>query len=165
MRMGVGVKWVGLWLLLVVAIPCMAANASGESSDKEALTQLLHEFMAGATVNDAAVHDRFWAPDLVYTSSSGERFGKAEIMEGLQAAEAAPPNEPVLKYSAEDIRIQLFGDTAVVAFMLIGTKAADETAGTPPSVMKFYNTGTFVRREGSWQAVAWQATRIPAENP
>ena len=28
-------------------------------------------------------------------------------------------------------------------------------------MQEFYNTGTFVKRRGRWQAVAWQATRIP----
>jgi hypothetical protein len=27
--------------------------------------------------------------------------------------------------------------------------------------MNYYNTGTFVNRNSQWQAVAWQATRIP----
>jgi hypothetical protein len=26
---------------------------------------------------------------------------------------------------------------------------------------RFLNTGTFVRRKGKWQAVAWQATKLP----
>jgi len=32
-------------------------------------------------------------------------------------------------------------------------------------VNRFLNTGTFVRRQGKWQAVAWQATKLtpPAE--
>jgi len=25
----------------------------------------------------------------------------------------------------------------------------------------FRNTGTFLKRNGKWQAVAWQATRVP----
>jgi hypothetical protein len=27
----------------------------------------------------------------------------------------------------------------------------------------YFNTGTFLKRGGKWQAVGWQATRIPAE--
>ncbi len=27
--------------------------------------------------------------------------------------------------------------------------------------MNYFNTGTFLKREGKWQAVAWQATIIP----
>ena len=157
MRMKPRARSLGLWVLLMVATPCMGA----EAPDAGELTRMLHEFLAGATVNDVAAHERFWAPDLVYTSSSGERFGKAEILEGLKASPEPPEGEPALVYSAEDIRIQQYGDAAVVAFMLLGSKSAAGAAGTPPGVQRFFNTGTFVRRDGTWQAVAWQATRIP----
>jgi hypothetical protein len=38
------------------------------------------------------------------------------------------------------------------------------------SIGRYLNTGTLVKRDGRWQAVAWQATRIPgpdeeAEDP
>ena len=55
------------------------------------------------------------------------------------------------------MRIQQYGDTAVVAFRLVGTTQR----GGATEVSKFLNTGTFLRRGGSWQAVNWQATRLP----
>jgi ketosteroid isomerase-like protein len=122
--------------------------------DGPILTALLQAFLAGASKNDATAHDRFWSEDLVYTSSAGARFGKAEIMSGLESANDEDP----AVYSAEDIRIQQFGDTAVVTFRLVATpmKAAGE-------VTEYFNTGTFVKTSERWQAVAWQATKIPAE--
>jgi hypothetical protein len=36
------------------------------------------------------------------------------------------------------------------------------TQEAPPVVSQYFNTGTFLKREGEWRAVAWQATRIPA---
>ena len=65
------------------------------------------------------------------------------------------PDEPPVAYSAEDVRIQQYGDTAIVAFRLVGKTAS---AGKP-TILYFLNTGTFVRRNGEWRAVAWQATR------
>ena len=55
------------------------------------------------------------------------------------------------------MRIQQFGDVAVVAFRLVGTTTAH---GGTPERAEYLNTGTFVKREGRWQAVAWQATRV-----
>ena len=118
------------------------------------LTALLQSFLAGASKNDAAAHERFWSKDLVYTSSSGDRFGKADIMAGLGSGEG----EDSAVYSAEDIRIQQFGDTAVVAFRLVATPM--QANG---EVTQYFNTGTFVKSDQRWQAVAWQATRIPTE--
>jgi ketosteroid isomerase-like protein len=129
----------------------------GSSSDDSAeLTRLLREFLAGASRNDPAVHDRFWADELVYTDSSGRRIGKADILSDVRAASSAPGAGPTT-YTAEDIRIQQHGDTAVVAFRLVGTI---QSAGKPQAT-PYFNTGTFLRRKGEWRAVAWQATRTP----
>ena len=125
------------------------------------LTALLTEFLAGASRNDAAVHDRFWADDLVYTRAIGQRLGKAEILRDVRASSAPKAGDPATTYGAEDIRIQQYGDTAVVAFRLVGTTGA----GTAAKVDTYLNTGTFVKRGGRWQAVAWQATRVAAEAP
>src|SRR5260370_31193908 len=86
--------------------------------DAAELTKLLKDFLAGASRNDAAMHDRFWAEDLIYTSSSGRRMGKADIMRDQRPAAEPKKGSPTTVYSAEDIRIQQYGDTAIVAFRL-----------------------------------------------
>ncbi|HLF30987.1 MAG TPA: DUF2785 domain-containing protein [Xanthomonadales bacterium] len=146
---------------------CFLLLASGSLSaaadDAAQLTAMLSEFLAGASLNDAAAHERFWADDLIYTSSSGERIGKGDIMRELNAPADKDSDEPPTVYSAEDIRIQQYGDSAIVAFRLAGASLADPGAQVAsPQVTFYYNTGTFLRRDGVWQVVAWQATRIPA---
>ncbi len=124
--------------------------------DAPQLTKLLNEFLAGT--NDAAVHDRFWADDLIYTRASGARTTKAEILKSLRSAPAVRPGGPVTEYAGEDVQIRQYGNAAVVAFRLVGkTKKQDGTVKT----QEFFNTGTFIKRKGKWQAVAWQATAIP----
>ena len=165
---------------LLVAAALVNGNMAMAGDDSAELTRMLNEFLAGASVDDAAAHDRFWAEDLIYTSSNGERISKADIMGGLSApadvnkaeadkadaeavdAAAADTGEAATVYTAEDIRIQQYGDTAIVAFKLVGTttRAGDNT-GAAAEVLYYYNTGTFLRRNGVWQVVAWQATRIP----
>lgn len=157
--------------VLLIAAALLSANLAKATDDTAELTRMLNEFLAGASVDDAAAHDRFWAEDLIYTSSSGERIGKADIMGGLGASAPASEDEAragkaATVYTAEDIRIQQYGDTAIVAFKLVGTtpRAGDHTgaaAAAQPEVLYYYNTGTFLRRNGVWQVVAWQATRIP----
>jgi Domain of unknown function (DUF4440) len=125
--------------------------------DAAALTSLLKEFLDGASRNDAAMHDRFWAEDLIYTGSSGRRIGKADIMRDTRSAPAATPGDPATAYSAEDIRIQQYGTTAIVAFRLVGTTRT----GGKTETANYLNTGTFLKRNGKWQVVSWQATRMP----
>jgi ketosteroid isomerase-like protein len=125
-------------------------------SEDEILIAMLDDFLAGASGNDIAAHQRFWSDDLVYTSSTGERFGKADIIKSMQDASAAKSDEPAMVYGREALLVRVYGDTAVVTFRLTGTRQSET-----PAVTRFYNTGTFLKRDGEWRVIAWQATRIP----
>jgi ketosteroid isomerase-like protein len=144
-------------ILGLLLAPVLHAQTAPDAIE---LTALLKEFLAGASRNDVAIHDRFWAEDLIYTGSSGRRIGKADIMRDLRKTPDPKPGDPTTAYTAEDVRIQQYGETAIVAFRLVGTtQKADST-----QVAKFLNTGTFVKRKGKWEVVSWQATRIPSPN-
>ena len=140
-------------LLLLAACGGSARNAS----DTAELTRLLNEFLAGASRDDAATHERFWAEELIYTASAGRRIGKADILKEVQAGGAETTGAPVTVYTAEEIQVRPYGDTAVVAFRLLGTTTKDGQT----RVARYLNTGTFRRENGQWRAVAWQATRMP----
>ena len=72
-------------------------------------------------------------------------------MQGVNSRGELPAAEINMRYSSEDLQILQYGDTAVVAFTLVGTSAQE--------TLRFLNSGTFVKRNGKWQAVNWQATR------
>jgi hypothetical protein len=126
------------------------------ASDVDDLNDMLEEFLAGVT--KAETHERFWADDLIYTSSRGTRTTKADIMSGFVTADEEQDDEPGPVFSAEDVQIQVYGDTAIVAFRLVATPpvGAEEMG-----VQNYLNTGTFLRRDDVWRAVAWQATIVP----
>lgn len=145
-----------LFLLTTAAFSLQAQTAP----DANELTRMLNEFLAGAGRNDVAIHDNFWADDLIYTRGVGVRIGKEELMKGVRSAPAAKPGDDVTVYTAEDIRIQQYGNAAVVAFKLVGTTT--KAIGTK-TVSNHLNTGTFIKRNGKWQAVAWQATMVPTQ--
>ena len=140
--------------LLIILLLTVSASAQ-TAPDAAELTKLLNNFLAATT--DPAMHERFWADDLIYTRSAGRRISKVEVLRDVRSAPAPKPGDPKTVYSSEDVRIQQYGDTAVVAFRLVGT--TNTIAGT--QVAKFLNSGTFVRRNGKWQVVNWQSTRIP----
>ena len=141
-------------------ISCSESQTKSNSAEtaKTELEQLLKDFLQGASENGAEMHDRFWAEDLIYTSSAGERFGKEDIMAGFGTEnEEISADEPAPQYGYEDLQVMVFDEAAVVAFQLVGTV---ETADSL-EVTRYYNTGTFMNRNNQWRAVAWQATRIP----
>lgn len=141
-------------MIVVVMLACgLQAQTAPDAAE---LTALLKSFLDGASKNEAAMHDRFWAEDLIYTSASGQRRSKADIMRGLRSAPARKADDPATTYSAEDIRIQQYGTTAIVAFRLVGTSKMDGKT----EVANFLNTGTFLKRNGKWQVVSWQATKM-----
>ena len=141
-------------ILVLTFVTIAHAQTAPDASD---LTRLLNEFLAGASRNDAAVHDRFWAEDVIYTGSAGRRRGKTEIMHDVLSAPAPKPGDPTTLFTAEDIRIQQYGNTAIVAFRLVGTTVKDAKT----EVMNYLNSGTFVKRNSKWQVVNWQSTRLP----
>ncbi len=148
-------------LLLFILLAAVSFHAQ-TAPDAAELTKMLDDFLAGAGKNDAAVHDRFWADDLIYTRAAGVRINKDELMKGVRSAPAPKADDPVTIYTAEDIKIQQYGNAAVVAFRLvINTTKADGTK----TVGNNLNTGTFVKRNGKWQAVAWQSTIVPEAKP
>jgi ketosteroid isomerase-like protein len=153
------VKRILLPVVLLLSVLCTLP--AQDAPDAAELTKLLNDFLAGASKNDIAMHDRFWADELVYTSALGRRKGKADIMRELRAEPATTPkpDEGTTVYTAEEIRIQQYGDTAVVAFRLVAT---NDKAGTK-TVANYLNTGTFLKRTGKWQVIAWQATAMPKE--
>lgn len=148
-------------LALLILLSSGTAFAQNKSTER-ALSNLLTEFLDGAGRNDAEIHQKFWAEDVIYTRASGQRTTKAEIMKSVRSAPEPKPEDPKTVYSAEEVQIRQYGNTAVVAFRLVGTTTGADGTKT---VQKFYNTGTFVKRNGVWQAVAWQATAIPSDRP
>jgi hypothetical protein len=152
---------IGKTSLLCVALLCLACESSVAGGDVEELTSVLHEFLGAADEMEA--HDRFWADDLIYTSSDGSRFGKADILAGFDGSEAEDESSEdgaSMAYSGDEVDVRLYGDTAIVAFRLVGTPT-DKSENS--DVLYYFNTGTFRKRDGVWQVVAWQATKIPPQ--
>ena len=122
------------WLLLtnrhmkaisyLIATLFLAASSPAHASDTDELTAMLHDFLAGASQNDAAAHDRFWAEELVYTSSAGERRGKAEIMHGL-----SKPPRPGTGRTGNRLHGRRHSYPAVRGYGNCGVQAAGYRAG------------------------------------
>jgi ketosteroid isomerase-like protein len=144
-----------LVLVATLALPSLAAK----QSTPDQLTALLHEFLAGVSKNDNSVYDRFFADDLIYTSSAGSTITKADILKSLD--EPAKPDDPKTAYDADNITVHAYGNMAVMNFRLI-QHMTNKDGSTETHYYR--NTGTFLKRNGLWQVVAWQATRAPQKD-
>jgi hypothetical protein len=149
-------------LVLGFTLAARAADAGAPVANVY-IKDLLVDFLAHNS--DPARHEKFWADDLVYTSSRAVVSNKTEIMKEVrlaadakQSAAQTPAGQqagtvlPV--YSAEDIQIQPYAGFATLAFRLVVRK--------PDGTVDYYrNSGTLVFRDGRWQAILWQATKVP----
>lgn len=149
-------------LMSALSCPLCSAQASGHKSAKGPNTimktrgateveALLREFLS--KVNEPAMHDRFWADDLVYVGAGGVKRTKAEIMKNVteEAAKVDPTKKDDGSYDAEDVKVRQYGDVCVLNFRLVA-KSEGKTS-------YFRNSGVFVQNNGKWQAVSWQATK------
>ena len=113
------------------------------------------DFLAAVPRGDWQVFDNFFADDVIYTRSAGVTVNKAEIMKNI---DVRGTNEPSATYEADDITVHAYGDNlAIVNFRLV----MHTTKEGKQQTAHLRNSGTFLKRNGKWQVVAWQATKIP----
>ncbi len=143
-----------LLLAMTGTLRADVAKTAAPATSRDEVAALLQEFLA--RVDEPAMHDRFWAADLIYTGSSGKVQTKADIMHSFAGlpGDAGKTKEPKPTYTADDIIVRPYGDTAALTFRLV--------AHNPDGKINHYrNSGTFIRRDGRWQVVSWQATKVP----
>lgn len=119
------------------------------------LTAMLWQFLADASAKNAAGFEKFFADDVLYTRAAGATVPKRMIMRSVSNAEQS--EDAKIAYSADEIVIHTYGDTAVMAFRLMERTTLSDGHSEKAN---FRNTGTFLRRNNQWQAIAWQSTRI-----
>ncbi len=122
-------------------------SAADQATAKH-IEQLVRNFLQNVPKNDPKVFQEFFADDVIYTRSAGVTVNKAEILKNIGVRAT---NEPEATYDADDVTVHPYGNMAVINFRLIQHNGAQTNY--------FRNTGTFLKRNGKWQAVAWQATK------
>lgn len=154
-----GLKMFALAALIPVmasgALPQVAgaqAHTLSMSADDQAtakqVEQVVRDFLAAVPKNDPKVFEQFFADDVIYTRSAGVTVTKADILKNINVRATNPPEAT---YDADDFTVHPYGNVAVVNFRLI------QHNGNQTNY--FRNTGTFLKRNSKWQAVAWQATK------
>jgi len=143
---------------LLGAITAYAGDASPPDAERTRaeIAVMLTTFLTPAVNNTAAGHQRFWADDLVYTSSTGKVMSKADIVKSFAEEPKAEPGKqakPGPVFTAEDVLVRPYGDMAALTFRLVEHDPDGK-------ITYFRNSGTFLLRQGKWQAITWQATRV-----
>jgi len=101
---------------------------------------------------DVATLDKLLAPELSYTHGDARVVDKSVFVAELKAG--------VFKYLTivpNDLNVRVYGNTAVVT----GGAGMDIVNKGVPAKIRIRYTNMQIKKNGSWQMVAWQATRLP----
>ena len=138
--------------VLVIGVGVMAQQK--EMGAEQELIALEKEWGGAYMKQDTSVLDRVDAADIVMTDSDGNMFTKADDLAEVKAGVYT-----VVSLVIEEIKAHLYGDTAVV-YGATGTKGTYKGKA-------FDNrsrwTDTWIKRDGRWQCIASQATRISGD--
>jgi ketosteroid isomerase-like protein len=129
-----------------------AEKADGPIGKTEEEIQELHNKLIQAQLNsDIAALDRIWADDHIFTNPLGVVQTKAQRLAEIQSG-----SRKLELFSVADVQVRVYGDTAVVTSraMLKGQRQGQDISG------QFRGIDVYVKKQGSWQVVAAQATRI-----
>lgn len=149
-----GLRMFAVAALLPMMALAQAKPAPQDNATVQQVTARVRDFLANVPKNDPRVFQDFFADDVIYTRAVGVTVTKADILKNI---DVRATNEPQATFEADDFTVHPYGDVAVVNFRLI----MHNTEGGKATTAYFRNTGTFMKTKGKWQAVAWQATKVP----
>ena len=134
----------------------MAADAPDAPGDREKaeLMQLERDIGRANVERDAAFFERVEADEFVFIDSNGGVTTRKEDVDGVKAS--PNPDVKLLAYDVDDMRVLLYGDTAVVT----GRVTTRQTVKGEERTGRSRFTDVFVRRDGRWQIVAGHSSRI-----
>ncbi|HJQ56281.1 MAG TPA: nuclear transport factor 2 family protein [Vineibacter sp.] len=109
--------------------------------------------MQAMAAKDIATLETVLADDLVYTHSSARLDSKKSLIDAmLSGATVYTGVEP------SDVKAQDLGDAVV----LTGVAQIKVVSNGTPNAFGVRFTDVYARRDGRWQMVTWQSTRLPA---
>jgi len=147
-------SWRSALLVLLVLVPSAAvAQSKPVRSDQEILIQLEKDWDEAFLRKDIKFIETILAPEFIATYGDGSRGDKAKELKLTEEF-----NQQVFGSAIGDFTVKVFGDSAVVWLTkrMIGPKD-----GKPIEVAYQY-IDVFVLRDGRWQCVASQSTKLTA---
>ena len=116
------------------------------------LVELERQLSEALAKEDAAVLNRLWSDDLVFTSPNGHMTNKTQRLAGqkpsAQSAQLANIND--------EVKVRVYGNTAVVTVL----STWKGKAGTQEFSDQYQATHVWVKQRGKWQLVAAHVTPV-----
>ncbi len=136
---------------VIVAGMSMIAQAQTPDAEKAVRTAELKRF-AAMTAHDMSALASLLGDDLVYTHSNALVDSKASYLESMRGGD--------LKYHTiepREMSVRVYGTSAIITAAATLRVTSKGVAAT--NQLRY--TDVWVLRDGRWQMVSWQSTRIP----
>jgi ketosteroid isomerase-like protein len=144
-------------LVALLAAVCVATVSGGQTgavkSDQQILIQLERDWDAAFRRRDVAFIAGILAEEFVATYGDGTRGDRDE-----ELSRAANFDQQIDSSTLDEFIVKIYGDTAVV---WMSQHLVGPSKGKPLAVT-FRYVDVFVFRDGRWQCVASQSTRVAA---
>jgi hypothetical protein len=142
---------------VVILLPCLLFSQSpaglpvpnGDQSRAEAeVRQLLKDLSAGqGSKADAKELERLYADEFQAINAYGQVLNKAETIAGRVSGRSLAQS-----YEVDEVKIQIYGDIAIAKTLT--RIEANSLSG------RFRHLRVFIRRDGRWQIVVTQMTKV-----
>lgn len=109
--------------------------------------------MQAMAAKDVATLEAVLADDLIYTHSSARLDTKQSLIGAMTSGATVYTG-----VEASDVKAQDLGDAVV----LTGVAQIKVVSNGTPNAFGVRFTDVYARRDGRWQMVTWQSTRLPA---
>jgi len=119
---------------------------------KEEIKRLEMERIEAATHGDTRFLELSTADDYTATNAFGQTSTKAQMLDDLRSGQVK-----LSPFSREDLNVRVYGDTAVVTGRSTVTVKGTDRLGIGDQ-LRFIQV--FAKRNGRWQAVAFQQTLV-----
>ena len=142
-------------ILLAAVVTMMPVKmlAQAGSAAEQAVLKADNARFAAMLKADTAALEKLLADELSYTHSNASVQDKAAFISDIKTGKIK-----YLTMEASDQKARVFGNMAIVT----GGASVHVIQNGNDLTFKIRYTNAHINRGGSWQMVAWQATRLPA---
>jgi hypothetical protein len=139
--------------MTIIAFTVAASTlAWGQAGNVEQSIKAKTEQLTQAALKaDVATYDKLLAHDYISINVLGRTSSKAELVENLKSGKVKFESIDV-----SDVKVKLYGDTALV----ISTVNVKGHSGDADLSGQWRSSRVWAKRNGQWQSVLFQATRI-----
>lgn len=137
---------------LVVGQEKPAPAKTDAASVEQTLIQMEKDWNQASIGKDAKTLNKIIADDWTAIDFKGSTVTKAESLAELKSGQSS--NQTV---ELGEMKVRVFGNTAIV----VGSDTEKSTYHGKDSSGQYSWTDVFVKRNGQWQAVASQSTKVP----